>query len=148
MTIDHIEYTFTEGMSERDVDRMLKSTETGVLALSRGGEAYAIPVAFHYDGERIIIRLGRHQGSEKMAFIETTTQACLTCYDYDPPDDSWSIIARGSLRELTGAERATYDDATVNEAFIPIRIFGEATEELEPALFELEIRELTGRRTG
>ncbi|WP_336359912.1 pyridoxamine 5'-phosphate oxidase family protein [Haladaptatus sp. ZSTT2] len=146
--IDHIEYTYTHGMTDEDVQEILKDTNTGVLGLSRDGSAYAIPVAFHYDGERFIIRLGRHADSEKMSFIETTASACLTCYDYEPPDTSWSIIARGPLRELDADEQEAYPDADINEAFIPLRIFGEAPEEMEPVLFELSVMELTGRRTG
>lgn len=148
MTLDHIEYTYTEGMAEADVHRILESADTGVLALAREGEAYAIPVAFHAESGRIIIRLGRHAESEKMAFIETTTAACLTCYEYEEPDTSWSVIARGPLRELDDDERKQYTDHEVNEAFIPIRIFGEAPEEMEAALYELEIEKLTGRRSG
>lgn len=141
-----IEYTYTVGMDEEEVEEMLASHQTGTLALADDGEAYSIPVAYHYEDGRVYFRLGEHEGSEKMRFLDATERGCLLLYDHDPETNtSWSVVVRGPLRrsdeDVPGiAERSAY--------YIPLRVFGEPVEDLDPVLVRLDIDAITGRRTG
>lgn len=138
-----VEYTYTRGMDEGTVEKRLDAAETGVLALAEDGDAYAIPVAFHREGEWVYFRLAIHEGSEKAPYLGSTAQAALVVYDTDPPDDSWSIVLRGPIRE---SERE-FGEATINALFTPLRVFGEAIEGVEPTVYELEVETVTGRTT-
>ena len=145
--MEHVEFTYTAGMDREEAEARLREAETGVLALADGDEAYAIPLAHYYDGgDSVVFRLGVTGDSEKAAFIESTTRACYVVYGYTSPDDSWSVLVRGTVRPVTpGDER--FDVAEVNRAFPELRIFDEDVSEMEVRLFELEIDSITGRET-
>lgn len=145
--MDHIEHVYTTGMDEESVETHLRATDYGVLALARDGEAYAIPVAYHYDDEgRVLLRLGVTADSEKVAFLETTDRATLVVEGTDGTD-RWSVIARGPVRRLPAEEAAALDAADVNERFAPFRVFDEAVEDIEYELFALDPDAVTGRHT-
>lgn len=141
---EQFEYTYTVGMTDEEVEARLAEAETGVLSLADDGDAYGIPLAYHWDGESFVFRLGVHPGSEKLAFLEATERASFLVYDYEPPDESWSVMAFGRVRELP-AERATELDE--REEFLPLRIFGEPMDEVEPTLYEFVVESMTGRQT-
>ena len=138
------DYTYTEGMTDREIEERLREAETGVLALARDGDAYAVPVACHYDGDALFLRLGDHEGSEKMVYLETTDRASLVCYEYTPPDESWSVVVRGPITRVDDTDESSSPGA---DAFLPIRIFGEPIDAVEEVLFEMEIESVTGRQT-
>jgi len=138
------DYTYTEGMTDRETEERLREANTGVLALARDGDAYAIPVACHYDGEAVVLRLGDHEGSEKMAYLETTDRASLVLYGYAPPDESWSVVVRGPVVQVEAAGESSSPGA---DPFLPIRIFGEPVDAVDEVLYELVTESVTGRRT-
>ncbi|WP_323674490.1 pyridoxamine 5'-phosphate oxidase family protein [Halorubellus sp. PRR65] len=139
--MQNVEYVYTLGMDESEVETYLSRAETGVLSLARDGEAYGVPVHVHYDGEDVFVRLGEHEGSEKLAFLESTTSASLVVYDAGAAE-SWSVLLRGDLvRE--GEASAT----AINERFGPMRIFGETVQDLDAALYRFDAERVTGRRT-
>ncbi len=146
--MDRIEYTYTFGMDDEEVVDALESHEVGVLSLASDGRGYAIPVAYLFDGSSLYVRLGTDSSSKKMSFIDETDEACFLLYEYEPPDDSWSVVATGPLSELTGDERAVFDDVTINEEFLRLRVFDEDVAEIDLEIYELEIETLTGRKTG
>ncbi len=148
----HIEYAYTRGMDESEIKERLQTAKTGVLALSRDGEAYAIALAHYYDGEGLYFRLGMTEEDAKQEFWKTTETACYFVYDAEPTDDprgleSWSIIVAGRLTELPEVEHERFDTAEINRDFSPIRVFGEDIEEIEIAIVEFEIDTMTGRIT-
>jgi len=143
--MEHAEYTYTTGMDDAEMESFLQSKQTGVLSLADDGEAYAVPLAYHYDGTSLFLRVGRDADSKKMRFIETTDTASFLVYEDEPPEEAWSIMALGGLRELSPTEQDAFDETTINELFIPIRVFGESIEEVALTIFEFEIEELTGR---
>ncbi|WP_280536668.1 pyridoxamine 5'-phosphate oxidase family protein [Halopenitus sp. POP-27] len=150
--MEHVEYAYTTGMDDAEVEERLQTAETGVLALSDTGEAYAIPLAHYYDGNGLYFRLGVTEGSTKQAFRETTETACYVLYGAEPTDDprgldSWSIIVRGQLHELPETEHERFDTAEINRHFSPIRVFDEAIEDTEISIVKLEIDTITGRHT-
>lgn len=146
--MDRIEFVYTFGMDDRELEGYLARTETGVLALAADGAAYAIPVAHHYEDETLYVRLSTDGSSTKMSYLDETDSACFTLYDVDSAGDSWSIVATGPLRKLTGRERAQFDETAVNESFLDLRLFDENVEAVELELYELEIETITGRKTG
>lgn len=148
----HIEYAYTRGMDDDEVEERLQTAGTGVLALSGEGDAYAIPLAHYYDGENLYFRLGRTEGSTKWEFWETTETASYVLYGAEPTEDpqgldSWSIIVTGNLSELPEAEHDRFDTAEINRHFSPIRVFDEAIEDIDITIVKLDIETATGRMT-
>jgi len=144
--MEHVEYVYTAGLSEGDVQRHLRNRGHGVLALADGGDSYAVPLNYHYDGDRILVRLSTEPDSRKIEFVETTETATLVVYDVDG-DASWSVLIRGEIRRLPEAEQATFTDTAINEAFPPFRLFDEDVDAVEMAIYELDPDEITGRRS-
>ena len=140
--MDHVDYVYTTGMDEAEVDRRLRETGHGVLALADGDDAYAVPLNYHYDGERLLVRLSEEPDSEKVARARTTEVATFVVYGVDG-DDSWSVLVRGPLERC---ERG-FDDAELNERFPPFRLFDEPVEDVEMAVYELRPTSVTGRQT-
>lgn len=151
--MEHIEYAYTTGMDETELEERLHIADTGVLALARDGEAYAIPLAHYYADDSLYFRLGVTDESEKAEFIETTERARYLLYETEPTDaprelESWSIIVTGELRELSDETQETFDTTAINRRFSPIRIFGEDIDEVDIAMYELDIDTITGRTTS
>lgn len=145
--MEHVEFTYTAGMDRETVEERLRSAETGVLSLADADDAYAVPLAFHYDGgDVILLRLGTDGGSEKMDFLQATDRACFVVYEYAGPEESWSVLATGRLDEVA-QEDERYDAAEVNRAFPQLRVFDEEIADLEVALYELRLETITGRET-
>ncbi|SHG90952.1 pyridoxamine 5'-phosphate oxidase family protein [Halobaculum gomorrense] len=145
--MDITDRVYTAGMTDEEVDDRLREHETGVLSLARDGDAYAIPVAYGYDGGSLRFRLGDDGDSQKIAYADATEEACFLAYDYTASDDSWSVIARGTLRRVPdGVWEST--PADLDEWYAPLRVFDEAIEETELVGYELDIDAITGRRTA
>jgi nitroimidazol reductase NimA-like FMN-containing flavoprotein (pyridoxamine 5'-phosphate oxidase superfamily) len=150
--MDNVEYAYTCGMSEDDIEHRLQSTRTGVLALCADADARAVPLAHYYDGDGLYFRLGKTDDSEKWDAIGHTASATYVVYDAEPtdgPDEltSWSIHATGPVRELSESEYDRFDTAEINRRFAPIRIFEERIDDVDIAIVELTIETLTGRET-
>ncbi|GAA0204449.1 pyridoxamine 5'-phosphate oxidase family protein [Halobaculum roseum] len=145
--MDVTDRVYTAGMTDEEVDERLRERQTGVLSLARDGDAYAVPVAFRYDGESIRFRLGDDGASRKLAFADATDTACFLAYGYEGPEDSWSIIATGPIRRLPEEDRDATTAADLNDQYVPLRVFDEAIEETALIGYELEIEAITGRRT-
>jgi uncharacterized protein len=140
--MEGFDYTYTGGMSDDEVEDRLHEADTATLALAADDEAYAIPVAIHYSDGAIYLRLAVQPGSEKRAFLAATDRACLLVYDDGGSiEESWSVLVRGPIEPVTGREGERIDES----AFVPLRVFGEAIEDLDPRLFALRIESMTGR---
>ncbi|WP_396610246.1 pyridoxamine 5'-phosphate oxidase family protein [Haloferax sp. S1W] len=145
--MDNIEYVYTVGMDDEEVETRLSDASSGVLSLADDGLAYGVPahVAFDANGGRLLFRLTDDGKSEKFEFIETTTEATFVCYE-DAGKDSWSIVARGPIRTLPDDQIP--DDATINDLFGGVRVFDEEIDDLRIHIVELDFDELTGRKTA
>lgn len=138
----HTEYVYTTGMDEAEVDEHLRAGQHGVLALADGDDAYAVPLSYHYDGERFLLRVSDHDHAEKRGYLETTETATFVCYEATG-DASWSVQIRGPVEPWSG----DVDEATLNEWFPPFYLFDEAVPDVEFVLYELGLERVTGRRT-
>ncbi len=141
--MEHVEYVYTTGMTEDELEDHLRTGEHGVLGLAADNDAYALPLSYHYDGERLLLRVSDHDDdATKRQFLETTDTATFVCYDATT-ETSWSILLRGSVEEWDG----DVDEATLNEWFPPFRLFDEAIEDVEITLYELSLQTVVGRRS-
>jgi nitroimidazol reductase NimA-like FMN-containing flavoprotein (pyridoxamine 5'-phosphate oxidase superfamily) len=142
--MEHVEYVYTSGMTESAIEARLRAGEHGVLALANGDDAYATPLSYHYDGDRLLLRVSDHGGDdEKGRFLASTDTATFVRYAAST-DESWSVHVRGPVSR---SERAV-DEATLNEWFQPFRLFDEAVEDVAFTLYELEMETVIGRATA
>lgn len=139
----NVEYVYTTGMTEHAVRERLEASTVGVLAFAHDGESYALPMAHALDGDRLLFRFGETEDSQKIAFADETTMATYTVFEYEDPEDSWSIVVRGTLEQVD----VQPDDATINELFPPFRVFDESIDDIRYDVYELRIEELTGRES-
>ncbi|WP_411962836.1 pyridoxamine 5'-phosphate oxidase family protein [Haloferax sp. YSMS24] len=145
--MEDVEFVYTVGMDDETIAERLDEASSGVLSLASDGNAYAVPVHVTLDsgGNRLLFRLSDDEHSEKMQFVKTTGEATFICYD-DCGDESWSIMARGSVRVLPDEELP--DDATLNKLYGSVRVFDENVSDLKLHIVELSLDELTGRETA
>jgi hypothetical protein len=135
-------------MDQREVNTFLGNEGTGVLALAKNDESYAIPVSYGFDREEetFYLRLAFHPESQKRDFIGPSRTVSLVVSAEG--DDGWrSVVARGRLRE-TG-EAAI--DSSVVEAIRRINIpfftvFDRPARDLDFELFRLAPTELSGHK--
>jgi hypothetical protein len=141
--MEHAEYVYTTGMDETELDDHLRTAGHGVLALAAGDEAYAVPLNYHYDGSRLLLRVSGHDDrSEKRRFLDATATATLVCYAVSP-GESWSIHVRGPVEQYS----ADVDEETINEWFPPFHLFDEDVAAVEFDLYELGMDAVVGRKT-
>lgn len=150
--MEHETFAYTIGMEQNEIEERLRSTKTGVLALANDSDAYAVPLAHHYDGEVLYFRLGEKAKGRKDAFLENTRVASYVVYGTEETEnatelESWSIIATGSVHELSESERDQFGPERINRWFAPLRVFGESIPELEITITKFEIDTIVGRRT-
>lgn len=138
----HAEYVYTMGMTDAEVDEQLRSGQHGVLGLADSDDAYAVPLSYHYDGERFLLRVSDHDHAEKRRYLEGTGTATFVCYEATA-DASWSVQIRGPVEQWS----MDVDEVTLNEWFPPFRLFDEAVEDVEFVVYELGLEQVTGRRT-
>lgn len=139
----HVEYVYTTGMDELDLEEHLRTGEHGVLALADNDDAYAVPLSYNYDGNQFLFRVSGHDdNAEKRRFLETTDTATFVCYEASTTE-SWSIHVRGPVRQWDG----DIDETTLNEWFEPFRLFDETVESVEFILYELQMESVIGRKT-
>ncbi|MHC3436654.1 pyridoxamine 5'-phosphate oxidase family protein [Natrialbaceae archaeon A-gly3] len=88
-------------MTDEEIAEFLTEQGVGLLALADGGDAYAIPISFGYDGERAVFSYW-HFGTEtaKEEYTEATRRACLAVYDVHSPVKWRSVLAFGELEEI------------------------------------------------
>jgi len=145
-----IAFAYTEGMPDDIVRDRLGKSESGVLALADGDDAYAFPVFHHYEDGSLYFRLGETSGSEKSAYLDATETATYVVTETEQTPDAeawtgWSIVARGPIAAVPVGDPA-YEAVEINERYAPIRVFDEPTDEMDITLYELSIEELTGRQ--
>ncbi|MFC6716772.1 pyridoxamine 5'-phosphate oxidase family protein [Natrialbaceae archaeon GCM10025810] len=136
-------------MTEAEIDEFLRRHETGVLALARGDEPYAIPISYGYDTDdrTFYMRLVSTPESEKRRFLASSPEARLVVYDED--DSVYrSIVATGTLEEIEPGDLTPDQIAQYGEARRPLfEIWAEGKRDLDIELYQFVPAELSGRRT-
>jgi hypothetical protein len=135
-------------MDRREVDAFLGEEGTGVLALARDDESYAIPVSYGYDGdeETFYLRLAFHPDSQKREFLGPSRTVSLVVSA--ETDEGWrSVVARGRLRETGEAALDSSLVEAIRRIDIPFfTVFDRPARELDFELFQLVPDELTGQK--
>ena len=135
-------------MSPEETDALLARHETGVLALARADDPYAVPISYGYDAtaRRFFLRLVSTPESEKRAFLGSSPTTRLVVYEEDG-DTYRSVVAKGRLSEISRAELTVEHVEQFGDTKRPLfEIWGEGKPELDIKLYELDPEELTGRR--
>lgn len=134
-------------MTAEATDAFLGRQETGVLALARGDEPYAIPISYGYDpGQRqFYLRLVSTPESEKRRFLGSEPRARLVVYEDD--DDTYrSVVAIGTLDRIDPGELTTEDIQQYGEAKRPLfEIWPQQKGDLDIDLYRLSPETLSGR---
>ncbi|WP_132061192.1 pyridoxamine 5'-phosphate oxidase family protein [Halorussus amylolyticus] len=144
--MEHVEYRYTGGMSQEEVEQHLRKQDHGVLALADNDDSYAVPLNYYYDGSRMFLRVSTKPESEKVAFAEATKTATFVVYEVEE-GTTWSIIIRGTIRQLPETEQQEFTDTVINEEFPAFRLFDEDIEEVSMTIYELKPDQITGRQS-
>ena len=135
-------------LSRNDLDAFLSSKETGVLALARGDEPYAIPISYGYDraNQCFYLRLVSTEGSEKRRYLASSPRARLVIYENE--DDTYdSVIVDGTLEERPKETLGVDDIVQFGTAKRPLfEMWGAEKPDLDVQLYRLEPKEISGRR--
>ena len=138
-------------LDEYETEEFLKERGLGVLGLSQGGDAYTIPIAFAYDGdgERCVFRFIMTEESIKGEFVSETDVASLTAYEWRRKNEWKSVVARGPIRPVSDDElarvAALFSDVGEESA---LEVFNSPLSEYETVWYEMEIAEMTARRSN
>lgn len=134
-------------MTAEETDTFLGRHETGVLALARTDDPYAIPISYGYDGDRrqFFLRLVSTPESEKRQFLGSDPQARLVVYEEE--DDVYrSVIAIGSLERIDPSELTVDQIEQYGEAKRPLfEIWPKQKGDLDIDLYRLSPDTLSGR---
>lgn len=135
-------------MELSETDALLGRHETGVLALARADDPYAIPISYGYDTteRRFYLRLVSTPESEKRRFLSSSPRARLVVYEEEDPVYR-SVVAIGHLEEVALDALTVEHIEQFGEAKRPLfEIWGESKRDLDVKLYELDPIELSGRR--
>ena len=133
-------------MNDQEVDGILTAKGYGTLSLADAGDAYAVPISFGYDGDRLfmfLIEFGNK--SEKIDAAASTDTACLTTYVVESQYDWASAIVRGTLKEVAEDERKYMEEVMEDNAWHP-SLFPPSEPTTGINRLELVIDEATGRK--
>jgi nitroimidazol reductase NimA-like FMN-containing flavoprotein (pyridoxamine 5'-phosphate oxidase superfamily) len=134
-------------MTDEEISEFLKEHGSGVLSLSDGGETYAVPESFGYDGGSLYFQLVYTDDSHKMTYIETTEIATFTVSDEDPAQ---SVIIRGPLNKVPDDQVVVATNAIAENAALPtLNVLPDTSlEDLEMEFYQLTPTEQSGRKFG
>lgn len=134
-------------MTAEETAAFLGRQETGVLALARTDEPYAIPISYGFDADarEFYMRLVSTPDSEKRRFLGSEPQARLVVYEED--DDVYrSVVAIGALARIDPSELTTEDIQQYGAARRPLfEIWPQQKGELDIDLYRLDPDTLSGR---
>lgn len=134
-------------LSAEATDDFLGRHETGVLALARTDEPYAIPVSYGYDADdrRFYLRLVSTPDSEKRRVLGSSPAARLVVYEAEA-DVYRSVIAIGTLERIDPDELTVEDIQQYGAAKRPLfEIWPQQKGDLDIDLYRLDPDTLSGR---
>lgn len=135
-------------LEQSDIDGFLKDHGLGVLSLADADQAYAIPIAFAYDGEqnRCFFRFIMGEDSRKRDFVATTDRASLAVYEWKTQNQWTSVVMNGPIRPVAESEltvaASLFSDIGEEAA---LKTFNRPITEYDTAWYNLEPDEITGR---
>lgn len=135
-------------LNESDIYTLLREEDTGVLSLSDGGDTYAIPESFAFDGDDVYFQFVHGEDSQKMSFIETTDIATFTVFTQDMTPHS--VIIRGEIDAVPEGEEVQASRAYSENSVVPMLnvSVSDPVEELNFDFYRLRPVEMSGRKFG
>ncbi|MEK6975106.1 MAG: pyridoxamine 5'-phosphate oxidase family protein [Candidatus Thermoplasmatota archaeon] len=91
-------------LPESACKEFLAEHRVGVMALAKGGDAYAVPLFFAYDGQ--VLYFHSHPG-QKDSFLAETHEGCFVVVELHGDDDWTSVQATGVVEKITLSDDAT-----------------------------------------
>lgn len=134
-------------MSADETDDLLGRHETGVLALAREGDPYAIPISYGYDRENreFYLRLVSTPESEKRSFLASSPSTRLVVYEEEETTYRSAVVV-GTLEPIDPENLTPETIEQYGRAKRPLfEIWGESKENLDIELYRLEPDEISGR---
>lgn len=134
-------------LSRDETDAILSRHETGVLALARADEPYAIPVSYGYDAAegQFFMRLVSTPDSEKRRFLASSPAGRLVVYEEEDPVYR-SVLAAGTLDRIDREDLTVDHVEQFGEAKRPLfEIWGEGRPALEVELYVIDPETVSGR---
>jgi nitroimidazol reductase NimA-like FMN-containing flavoprotein (pyridoxamine 5'-phosphate oxidase superfamily) len=134
-------------MSADETDDLLGRHETGVLALAREGDPYAIPISYGYDRENreFYLRLVSTPESEKRSFLASSPSTRLVVYEEEETTYRSAVVV-GTLEPIDPENLTPETIEQYGRAKRPLfEIWGESKESLDIELYRLEPKEISGR---
>lgn len=134
-------------LDRAEIDAHLRELGVGVLSLADGGETYAVPESFGYDGDALYFQFGYDDDSDKMSHVGTTDIATFTAYTVDP---AWSVVVRGRLEFVPESDATTATEALASNATIPnVNVSPDAADgEIRFTFYRLVPDDISGRAFG
>lgn len=134
-------------MDETEIESVLGTGGTGVLAVAMDDVPYATPVSYgyHHESKSFYFRLGFGESSRKSRFVEAGSPA--TFVVYDRLQERWySVVARGTLEPITADEITTDIANHLRRGELPlVEVWDEPAANLEFELYRMAIDDLSGR---
>lgn len=134
-------------LSAEATDAVLGRHETGVLALARADEPYAIPVSYGYDAadREFYLRLVSTPDSEKRRFLASSPPARLVVYE-EEGDSYRSVISTGALERIDPDDLTAADVQQYGAAKRPLfEIWPQRKGDLDIELYRLAPDTISGR---
>ena len=134
-------------LSQEETDAFLGGHETGVLALARVDEPYAIPISYGYDSnvQRFYMRLVSAPESEKRQFLDSSPQVRIVVYD-EEGETYRSVVAIGELEHIDPGELTVENIEQYGDAKRPLfESWAQPKRNLDIELYTLSPESLSGR---
>ncbi len=139
-----------EQISGEMAQRLLERRGHGVLSLASGDDSYGIPISYGYDPEhrRCVMHLVVDDDSRKEKLLRASGTTTLTTYVFRD-DGTWeSVIAEGSLRELSDAEVADGGAAVFFNQAVSALPDTRRNDAFETVWYALDVDRITARCDG
>jgi nitroimidazol reductase NimA-like FMN-containing flavoprotein (pyridoxamine 5'-phosphate oxidase superfamily) len=146
--MEHIEYAYTHGMDDAQVDERLRTAQTGVLSLEERRRVCDPGGALLRRREPLLPP--REHGREyETGVLDDDRDAMLRPLRHrtDSRPERTRVVVTGRLSEVAETEHDRFDTAAINRRFSPIRVFDEPIDDIEITIVELEVDTVTGRST-
>ncbi|MDY7082820.1 MAG: pyridoxamine 5'-phosphate oxidase family protein [Halobacteria archaeon] len=142
-------------MKSGEIDDFLNETGDGVIAFSKDGQPYSVPISIGYTDNKIYLKFGYRDGSKKKKYLEANKNVSVTTYETTEDtkstsvlyDVAWrSVVVQGTLHEVEDPE--AIDAALETHPSDADNPWGLPRAEVEFEVYRLEIDEITGRKAG
>jgi nitroimidazol reductase NimA-like FMN-containing flavoprotein (pyridoxamine 5'-phosphate oxidase superfamily) len=143
--------TYGVVMTDEEIGSFLARRGHGVLSFG-GDVPYGLPISFGYDvlNNRCIFQLLFDEDSKKAAYLDSSSAVNLVTYEWDSADEWQSVVIDGELSAIPDDSPEAVDAAEVFAEFatvVGLSVFDRPVEDLKSGWYELDIQEMSGRKS-